>query len=479
MQVSAPAITVPELRIASSGDVRSFIEETDCRTQRYRWLILLSFAGVAFEAYFFGASSAGLGQITRELHLTPFQVAVFSALGNLINLFIGLATGWLADRFGRVRLIVFAKLVAAIGAVMMTIATGYGLLLLGRAVSGLAFGLDFGVAMAFIAEYLSKSRRGWITMWQGQWYVATTLALLVSLVAYSAGAVDDAWRWAMGLTIVLALALLVLQWLFLAESPLWLARTGQLDRAAASLRAIYKIRVRVASPGRTDPVGDPSQHAHSHRPTSWTALFRPPYRKRTILSTTDNLTQALQYFGIGFYLPVISLQLFGHGFTIAAIGSIVFNLFGIVGGFSGVWLARRFGIRRMAMIGFAVVLITLATLGIFFARLPLMLGFAIPALFILFHSAGPGAAALTMPALAYRSEVRAQGTQLTNIMGSLGGSIGLFVFPLIQSTFGVSGAILMFAAAPLVGFLTCLVIKWEPMDTEPDVEAELIGVAPA
>lgn len=460
-----------ELRIASSADVRTFIETTDCRTQRYRWLILLSFAGVAFEAYFFGASSAGLGQITEEMHLTPFQVAMFSTVGNLVNLLIGLGTGWLADRVGRVRLIVLAKLVAAIGAVMMTLAASYDLLLAGRAVSGIAFGLDFGVAMAFIAEYLSKSRRGWITMWQGQWYVATTLALLVSLIAYQLGAANDAWRWAMGLTVVLALVLLVLQALILAESPLWLARTGQLERAAASLRTVYGVPVHVV-PAPAAAVARPTQPGAPSRSDAWAGLFKAPYGARTILSTTDNLTQALQYFGIGFYLPVISLQLFGHGFSLATVGAIVFNLFGIVGGFSGIWLAHRFGIRRMAMIGFAVVLVTLVVLGVFFATLPVALGFAIPALFILFHSAGPGAAALTMPALAYRSELRAQGTQLTNVMGSLGGSIGLFVFPLVQNGLGVSGAILVFAAAPLIGLLTCLAIPWEPMDTEPDGEAE-------
>lgn len=63
----------------------------------------------------------------------------------------------------------------------------------------------------------------------------------------------------------------------------------------------------------------------------------------------------------------------------------MFNLFGIVGGFSSSAVGRRVGLRRASAFGFAAVCVMLVALGLFHARMPLWLSVVVPSLFILFH----------------------------------------------------------------------------------------------
>src|SRR5690606_27744831 len=113
--------------------------------------------------------------------------------------------------------------------------------------------------------------------------------------------------------------------------------------------------------------------------------------------------QALQYFAVGWYLPIISLQMFGADFVFATLGTLVFNLFGIVGGFSAPAVGKRLGLRRASAIGFGVVFVILLAMGLTFDRLPLWAAFLLPSVFILAHSAGPGANGKSVSALSFRS----------------------------------------------------------------------------
>lgn len=87
---------------------------------------------------------------------------------------------------------------------------------------------------------------------------------------------------------------------------------------------------------------------------------------------------------------------------------------------------------------------------------------ALPALFLLLHSAGPAPGGASLAALAYPSHLRALGSGVTNTAGSTGAAIGLFCYPLLQSALGAGGAIAVTAVVPLIGFITSTVITWDP-----------------
>ena len=100
------------------------------------------------------------------------------------------------------------------------------------------------------------------------------------------------------------------------------------------------------------------------------------------------------------------------------------------------------------------------------------MAFLLPVAFILCHSAGPGANGKSIAALSYSSDVRALGTGVTGMVGSFGSVAGLYVFPQIKDSLGLGNTLLVLSVVPLLGLITCLAIKWDPMRSEVSVDQE-------
>ena len=204
-------------------------------------------------------------------------------------------------------------------------------------------------------------------------------------------------------------------------------------------------------------------------------IFRGIYLPRTILASTVQMGQSLQYFAVGWYLPIISIAIFGEGdFVLATVGTLVFNAFGIIGGFASPFIAKKLGLRRASAIGFSLVFVMLLILGLAFETMPLWLAFIVPSLFILFHSGGPGANGKSLSTLSFRSELRATANGFIGAIGSLGAALGLVVFPILKEDLGLGPTFLILSAVPLIAAIICWVIKWEPSraDFNPDEEPE-------
>jgi MFS family permease len=191
-----------------------------------------------------------------------------------------------------------------------------------------------------------------------------------------------------------------------------------------------------------------------------------------VLAATVQMAQSIQYFAVGWYLPIISIALFGEDFVVATLGALVFNLFGILGGFMSPVIGKRFGLRRASALGFGAVFLMLVVLGFFYEAMPIWLAFVVPSLFILFHSGGPGANGKSLSTLSFRSELRAGANGIIGAIGSAGAALGLLVFPLLKEGIGLGPTFLILSIVPLLAFIICSIIKWDPTRTEisPDEE---------
>lgn len=434
------------------------------------WYLVLG--GLFLDAYSNAALGAGLVPMSEEMGLTPSQVGILTACAPAIALVVNPLAGWASTRYGRLPLLILAKALALVGSLLACTAGGFEMVLVGRVFVGIAYGTDFAVAMAMLGEITPKALKSRLNYWQSIWYVATTLNLGLALAFYTAGVgVGSIWRWSMGSAAVFAAILLVLQVAMLPESPCWLATKGRFDASCRSLRRFYGIEASPGTPGEeeideTEPEVGFAQAGQ---------LFRGAYLPRTILSTVISICQAMQYFAIGWYLPVISLGLFGEDFRQATFGSMVFNACGIVGGALSAYFGRRLGLRMSSAFGFGAVFVILLTMGLTFGRLPIGVAALLPALFIFCHSAGPGANGKSVAALAYRSSMRTLGTGVTGMLGSLGSVVGLYIFPVIKESLGLGPSIAVLSVVPLVGLITCLLIAYEPlrMTVSPDEEYRL------
>ncbi|MEV0052952.1 MFS transporter [Saccharopolyspora shandongensis] len=460
--------------VSSPSDVVALINKLGRLPRKANFLWYLILGGLFLDAYSNAALSAGLSPMVKELALTPGQVGLLTATAPAVAILFNPASGWLAARIGRVKPLLLAKLIGVAGALLTAYAGSFETVWAGRALVGVAYGIDFAVAMAMLAEYTPASLKGRLNLWQCVWYIATTSNLALTLICYKLGIGAEIWRWSVGSAAVIAGALFVLQMAFLVESPSWLASRGRLADAAQNLRRIYGFD---AVPGEQADMPAEVQQSIGFRQAG--VLFRKPYLPRTMLSTLISLTQSMQYFAIGWYLPVISLAIFGEQFEKATVGSMIFNAAGIIGGAVSAYVGRRMGLRTSSAVGYAMAFVLLLVLGLGFGSLPTVLAFTVPFLFIFFHSAGPGANGKSIAALSYRSDIRTLGTGITGMLGSFGSVVGLYVFPLIKESMGLGPTIATLAVVPLLGLISCIVIKWDPTRSGIDPDDEVIDLLPA
>lgn len=451
------------------GDVVSFINSQPKIRGRAGLVWWLALGGLFLDAFSNSALSAGLSPMTRDLGLTATQVALLTSMASWVSIFFNPIGGWLADKWGRRRLVITAKFIFVVGALLATFGPTFGWVVAGRFFVGAAYGMDFAVAMALLGELTPARFRSRINTWQGIWYTAVTLNLVLAIWFHSFGVGDAIWRYSLGATGIVALVLFVLQMAFMVESPTWLSRTSRLEDAAHSMTKLYGRPFAAARESEREVVANQAKKGIANV----ALIFRGKYSRRTALAVTIQIGQALQYFAVGWYLPIISLTLFGTDFVVATLGTIVFNLFGIFGGFSSPWVGRKLGLRRASAIGFSVVFVLLLVLGLFFESLPIWAAFVVPSLFILFHSAGPGANGKSISTLSFRSELRGSANGFIGAMGGLGAALGLVVFPILREQIGLGMTFLILSLVPLVSAIICWVNKWDPTRAGFDPDSEL------
>lgn len=440
------------------SDVIKYINSMPAIVGRASIIWWLALGGLFLDAFVNSALSAGLAPMTRDLKLTASEVAVMTSFASWVAIIFNPVGGAIADKWGRIPPLVLAKVLALIGASLVVFAHSYSTIILGRFFAGAAYGMDFAVAMAVLAEFTPARFKSRLNAWQGVWYTAICANILLALLFYSWDVGDSIWRYSVAATGVFAFLIFVLQLIFMVESPMWLARKERLDDAAKAMSRIYGKKFEAAPIPERHPVEKQARRGIRNV----LLIFKGIYLPRTILASTVQIGQSIQYFAIGWYLPIISTALFGTGFVYSMLGALLFNIFGIIGGFLSPVVGKRLGLRRASAIGFGAVFGMLLIMGLLGTSMPLWLAVIVPSMFIFCHSAGPGANGKSLSTLSFRSELRAGANGFIGALGAAGASLGLFVFPIFKEKFGLEITFLILSIVPLLACIICCSIKWDP-----------------
>ena len=456
------------IKIRGVDDVIHCIDSRGKISGRAGVIWWLALGGLFLDAFSNSALSAGLNPMTRNLNLSATEVALLTSFSSWVAILFNPIGGWIADRWGRVPPLIIAKIMAVIGALLVMSSSSFSTIIVGRFFVGVSCGMDFAVAMAMLAEFTPVKLKSRLNTWQGVWYVAVCLNLALALMFYSWDVGDAIWRYSIAVTALCGLIVLFFQFRYLVESPVWLARKSRLSDAVIAMNKIYGDNFILAPKAEQKPVVGQAEKGAKNV----LLIFRGVYLPRTILASTVQICQSIQYFGVGWYLPVISAAMFGKNFVYATLCSLFFNVFGIVGGFLSPAIGRRLGLRRSSAIGFAVAFLVLLTLGLFSDSMPLWASLLVPALFILCHSGGPGANGKSLSSLSFRSELRAGANGVVGALGAIGAALGLFIFPVFRDLYGLQTTFLIMSAVPLFASIVCFVIPWDPTRTtiQPDNE---------
>ncbi|MFB5147990.1 MFS transporter [Burkholderia orbicola] len=290
------------------------------------WIIVFAFAflGMVVDGADLMFLAYSLSSLKRDFGLTDVQVGSLGSLTLAGMALGGLFGGWAADRYGRVRTVVWTILVFSIGTMLLGFTQNYGQFAVARFVSALGLGAQYVVCNTLMAEYVPTSRRSTVlgalqAGWSVGYVVATLLAAWV-LPAYG-------WRWLFYIA-VFPVALAVFMRRAVPEPAAWLA-----TRAA---RAAHR----------------DGTHAAAPRDSTWRTLMaqRADRKMFIVWSLTAGLLQ-FGYYGVNNWLPTYlerEMNLKFSAMTGFMVGTYVAMILGKV--IAGL-LADRFGRRIVFCIG--------------------------------------------------------------------------------------------------------------------------------
>lgn len=447
--------TPDTITVRTKRDIIDFVNEHPKGTRRTKILVFIALGGIFVDAYDFTSLGIGVDALQEEFALSAFQVGTMTAVmavGALIGAFVG---GYLVDKIGRFKLFILDLILFVVAALGAGLSPNLEVLLVFRFLMGFGVGVDMPASFSFVAEFTNRQSKGkYVNLWQSMWYIAVVSTGLVVLPFYFAGVGGDLWRWAVGFGAVPALIVLLLRLKFTEESPMWAAHRLGLREAAKILEKSYRITVVVEEAEGQQSV---------KRLPGFRALFTRKYRARTALASIISGTQSMEYYAVGFYIPTIVALLFGKGVLYAIVGTIVINLFGVLGGTTQPFLTSRLGVRKLAITGYTIVLGCLLLLGLVGEVAPGLVAALLVGILIFGHSFGPGAQGKTMAALSYPTEMRGIGMGFAEGMSRVGTILGFYVFPLILAVAGLSKTMLVLMVIPLTGLLALALIRWEPV----------------
>ncbi|MET1118815.1 MFS transporter [Priestia megaterium] len=451
--------------IQSRQDIINFVNSNPVTSKSWK-IILVALGGIFVDAYDFTSLGIGADQLKEQFNLSPAglgSLTAIMALGALLGATVG---GYYTDKFGRNKMFLIDLFFMVFSALGAALATDLVWLFIFRFLMGVGVGLDVPVALSFIAEFSNLKKKGqYVNLWCPLWYVAATVTGLVVLPFYLLGQHEDIWRWSVGFGAVAALIVLILRYRYMDESPMWAAHHLPLKEAVKVLEKTYDIQVTMAKNAKEKPLS-------RSKKLSYKAIFQGKYRARTFLASIITATQSMQYFAVGFYIPTISTLIFGKGMIYAIIGTLFFNLFGIIGGFTQSRLTEQVGIRKLAITGYTICSLSLVLMGLtgdtHFIALPILF----IALFIFGQSFGPGAQGMTMATLSYPTELRGLGSGWGQGTTRIGSILGFYLFPVVLSIGGIYTTFLVLTIVPVIGLIATILIKWEPIGTDVEKEEE-------
>jgi MFS transporter, putative metabolite:H+ symporter len=278
----------------------------------WRLVVLLSLCGF-FEIYEIALTStlspglirAGVFKDAQGLFGLTDQASFAAA--TFLGLFVGTsAFAAVADRFGRRRVLIGSLLwYVAATAVMAGQASAVGVDSW-RFVAGMGVGVQLVTIDSYIAELVPRNSRGRaFAVNYGLMYLAAPVAALLSwLLLPRAPLGISGWRL---VSLFPLCATAVAWWVYrvLPESPRWLLQRGYTLDAE---RVVSEIEFRVRGEIGGDlpaPLVKPQVVAGD---AGFRELFRPPYRRRTLMLLALNIFQALGFYGFTNWVPALLLS---------------------------------------------------------------------------------------------------------------------------------------------------------------------------
>jgi MFS family permease len=290
------------------------------------WAVSAALGGFLF-GYNAGVISGALLAIRGDFALRSWEQGLLVALLPLGAMVGSLLNGRLADGLGRRRTLLLDAVVFIVGTALAAAAPGYAVLLVARAITGLAVGSAASTVPLYLSEIAPPNRRGGlVTLNQ----LMITLGVLTSYCVDYAFAGSGSWRAMFAIGLIPAAAFL-LGMLGSPETPIWLQAREEHDR--------------------------PPRH-------TLRALLAPTARPALVVGVTLAVIQ--QFSGINaviYYAPSV-MEKTGLSAANSLLYSVVIGAINVAATLAALPLVDRLGRRPLLLLSLGGMAVSLALLGL-------------------------------------------------------------------------------------------------------------------
>ncbi|MDI1458775.1 MULTISPECIES: sugar porter family MFS transporter [unclassified Streptomyces] len=418
------------------------------RRRVWRWAVVIALGGFLF-GFDTGVVSGALLYIKRDFGLSAFeQGSVVSVL--LIGAMLGaVAAGRMAENLGRRKALGIEGAVFLIGTAILVAAPGYGALLVGRVVLGLAVGAASATVPVYLSEVSPKEIRGRVlTLNQLMITTGILISYFVNLLFASGGQ----WRGMFAVGALPALGIVVGALWVLPESPQWLIRHGRRDEARALI-------VSVAGEERADHLIEQAQRretqglrSDSPRAGGWRVLLEPRVRAALIVGLT---LAAVQQFGgintIIYYAPT-TIENTGLSASNSILYSVAIGVINLLMTIVAIKLVDRAGRRRLLLGSLASMLVMLALLGLSFViGMNALLSLLFMVVYIAAFAVGLGPVFWVLIGEIFPPHARAAGSSASTAVNWISNFVVSLVFLPVANVIGQGQTFWVFAAVCAFG----------------------------
>lgn len=394
--------------------------------------------------------AVALPGLTKEWGITSGLVSGLVASAVVVGMFFGMMFGGrLVDRFGRQKMYLFDLVGFVVFALAAAGTQNVWQLIAARFLLGLFIGADYPISSSVTAEFTSPLRRGRLIIFMSlMWQLGAFTAYVSGILLMPLG--DNAWRWMLLLGAVLAVVVIFFRH-SMPESPRWLRTQGRHEEADAIERDVRE---------KHDLVIDSRAHAAAVKRGNWRELFSRRMLRATVFCSVFWFAFAVSFYGIQMYTPTILTPFTQGRPELAFLGAALIAALGVVGAAIGMSTVERIGRRRQMIwcfVGMSVALVLLAlwdqpTLGLLILLLSVT---------ILLANLGPGVLNMVYPNEMFPTRLRGTGVGFAGSVSRIGSILGVLVFPVLVTSWGMGNATWLFAGVAIVGLVVAALLAPE------------------
>jgi MFS transporter, SP family, galactose:H+ symporter len=352
--------------------------------------------------------------------------------------------GYFADRFGRRLVLLADAIVFGTFAVLTGMANSLGTFIVARFWVGVAVGVASLVTPLYIAEIAPPKVRGaLVTLNQLAIVTGIAVAYYVDYLFSPRGNWRAMFMSALGPSLVLLVA-----FIFLPESPRWLASQGDIDaafRVLSKAEDVVSAREHMAELRAITEAGSPKLRD----------LFAPRFRKALVVGV--GLAVFQQTTGVNaivYYTPII-LQMAGfHRASTAILATVLVGGVNLIFTIVSLLLLDRVGRRPLLLAGIGLMAISLGYLGFLFgtshlARTPILIDILV---YLASFAIGLGPIFWLLISEIYPTAIRGQAMSMASVTIWIFDFLASVTFLSLVSSLGARHAFWLYAAASVAAF---------------------------